>query len=615
MIEGLNENQRLGVETTEGPVLILAGAGSGKTRVLTHRIAYLMKEKGVAPYHILAITFTNKAAQEMRNRVNKLAGDGAEMVWVATFHSTCVRILRRFADHIGFDNRFTIFDTEDQKTVMKEVIHELGIDPKMFRERFFLNYISAAKNELITAEQYHQYASGGRYGDLIERAYKEYQNHLYSYNGMDFDDLLMNTVELLRMDPEVLSYYQKRFSYILVDEYQDTNTAQFAFIELLAKEHHNICVVGDDDQSIYRFRGANIRNILDFEDHYPEAKVIRLEQNYRSVQAILDVANSVIAHNAGRKEKSLWTENGNGDPVVYRQFDSAYREAEFVVNDIAANHLKGRCDYRDCAVLYRTNAQSRLLEEKFLMASVPYRIIGGVNFYGRKEIKDILAYLRTIDNPRDDVSARRIINIPRRGIGQTTVGRLSEFAIRHEIGFYQALERLSEIPDIGRSKKKLQDFWQMIEALKVAAEHLSVSKLMKKILEETGYEEELRKEDTVEARTRLENIDELLTKAVTFEEEFAKSSQETGDERSMLSAFLEDVALVSDTDRMEEEDNFVTLMTLHSAKGLEFENVYLTGLEEGLFPSSQSINSDTPDEEVEEERRLCYVGITRAKKR
>ena len=608
----LNENQLEGVTQTEGPVLILAGAGSGKTRVLTHRVAYLIENKHVEPYHILAITFTNKAAGEMKERIHKLAGDSGEMVWVATFHATCVRILRRFADRIGYDNRFTIYDTDDSKTVMKEVIRKLKLDPKRYKERYFLNKISSAKNELIPPEGYAAAAGSSPDVLLVARAYAEYQARLRSNNAMDFDDLLMKTVELFRLDAEVLNIYQSRFRYIMVDEYQDTNTAQFAFIELLARAHGNLCVVGDDDQSIYKFRGANIRNILDFEQHFPDAKVIKLEQNYRSVQTVLDVANSVIQNNRGRKEKKLWTDNGAGERVIYRQFDSGAEEALFIASDIAKQQRSGNFNYRDCAVLYRTNAQSRLLEEQFLVSNIPYRIVGGVNFYGRREIKDVLAYLKTIDNARDDLACRRIINVPKRGIGATTISRVADYADDVGIGFYQALQTLEEIPNIGRAKSKLNDFVLFIEGLKAEAEYLSVSELIKKVLELTGYVAELELEGTDEAKTRIENIDELVSKAVSFEKDYVG---EEDDGRTMLSAFLEEVALIADIDRLEGDDDYVVLMTLHSAKGLEFDNVYLAGMEDGLFPSFLSITADNPDEEIEEERRLCYVGITRAKKR
>ncbi len=601
----LNPQQLKGVTTTEGPVLILAGAGSGKTRVLTHRVAYLMQERQVEPYHIMAITFTNKAAGEMRRRINNMAGPGAEAVWVATFHSTCVRILRRFIDRLGYDPSFSIYDADDSKTVMKEVIKKMNLDPKKFKEKYFLSRISAAKNELIPPESY----ANGRENDPAARreasVYREYQARLKANGALDFDDLLMLTVELFKLDTEVLNYYQDRFRYVMVDEYQDTNTAQFEFVRLLCESHHNLCVVGDDDQSIYKFRGANIRNILDFERHYPEAEVIRLEQNYRSTKTILEVANNVIANNAKRKVKRLWTENEEGARIVLKQFDSAYEEAEFIANDIAKKNRTGEISLRDTAVLYRTNAQSRLLEEKFLVDNIPYRIVGGVNFYQRKEIKDVLAYLKTIDNPRDDVAVRRIINVPKRGIGATTISRIADYAYVNELSFYEALTRAGEMTSVGKAKGKIAEFVRFIEGLKEEAANESVANLIRDILDLTGYQSELELEGTDEAATRIENLGELYTKAVSFEMET---------EEPTLAKFLENVALIADIDRLSEDDDYVVLMTLHSAKGLEFDDVYLAGMEDGLFPSFMSITADNGDEEVEEERRLCYVGITRAKK-
>ena len=603
--EALNEEQLKGVTTTEGPVLILAGAGSGKTRVLTHRVAYLLQEKKVEPYHIMAITFTNKAADEMRRRIDAMAGVGAEAVWVATFHSTCVRILRRFIDRLGYDNSFSIYDTDDSKTVMKEVIKQMNLDPKRFKEKYFLAKISSAKNELIPPEAY---VNGNDRDAAVRReaaVYREYQARLRANGALDFDDLLMMAVQLLKTDTEVLNYYQQRFRYVMVDEYQDTNTAQFEFVRLLCESHHNLCVVGDDDQSIYKFRGANIHNILDFERHYPEAVVIRLEQNYRSTQTILDVANNVIANNVGRKEKRLWTENEAGERIVLKQFDSAYEEAEFIAYDILRRQRAGELNLRDTAVLYRTNAQSRLLEEKFLADDIPYRIVGGVNFYQRKEIKDVIAYLKTIDNALDDVAVKRIINVPKRGIGATTIARIADYAYVNELSFYEALQRAGEMTGLARAKGKILDFVSFIEGLKEEAKNESVANLIRDILDLTGYRSELELEGTDEAATRIENLDELYSKAVSF----ASESEDTS-----LSAFLENVALIADIDRLDENEDYVVLMTLHSAKGLEFDDVYLAGMEDGLFPSFMSITSDYGDEEVEEERRLCYVGITRAKK-
>lgn len=608
----LNEQQLLGVTTTEGPVLILAGAGSGKTRVLTHRVAYLIDECGVDPFNIMAITFTNKAAAEMRKRIDDLTGAEAGFVWVMTFHATCVRFLRRFADRIGFDNRFTIYDTDDSKAAMKTIIKKLNLDPKKYKEKYFLNQISNLKNELVSPEAYAATVGGDGVKRLLADVYAEYQKRLFDNNAFDFDDLLMKTVELLKKDAEVLNYYQERFKYLMVDEYQDTNTAQFEFVRLLAGSSGNLCVVGDDDQSIYKFRGANIRNILNFEQYFPDATVIKLEQNYRSVQSILDVANSVISHNAGRKEKKLWSDLGEGLKVMYQQFDSASEEAHFIAKDIYKLNRKKEFAYSDCAVLYRTNAQSRILEEKFLDSNIPYRIVGGVNFYSRREIKDILAYLKTIDNARDDMAVRRIINVPKRGIGSTTVERIQNYADDVGIGFYEALRRVDEIPKMSRAKAKLKEFTAFIEQLRSKSETENIPDLIRDILDMTGYISELELEGTDESNARIENIDELINKAVTFESDYV---EEEGDEAGRLGAFLEEVALIADIDNLDGEDDYVVLMTLHSAKGLEFENVYLAGMEDGLFPSFMSITADNSEEEIEEERRLCYVGITRAKKR
>ena len=601
----LNERQKQAVMQTEGPVLILAGAGSGKTRVLTHRAAYLIDQEGVNPYHIMAITFTNKAAGEMRERVDKIVGFGAEQIWVSTFHSTCVRILRRYIDRIGYDNNFTIYDTDDQKGVMKEVCKKLQIDTKMLKERTIMSAISSAKDELIGPLQYEMQAaaSDDYHAGKIAQAYKEYQAVLHKNNALDFDDLIMKTVELFKADAQVLNNYQERFRYIMVDEYQDTNTAQFELVRLLADKYRNLCVVGDDDQSIYKFRGANIRNILDFEKVYPEACVIKLEQNYRSTQIILDAANAVIKNNTGRKEKALWTEQKEGNRIHLRQFDTAYEEAEYIAGDVAAKTRAGEARFGECAVLYRTNAQARLLEEKFIMEGIPYDVIGGVNFYARREIKDILAYLKTIDNGRDDVAVKRIINIPKRGIGMTTIVRVQEYADSRQISFYDALKEADQIMTIGRSASKLKPFVTMIQTFRSKLEFYSLEELVRDILETTGYVKELEESEEEDAADRIENIDELVSKVVSYEE--------THDEPT-LSEFLEEVALVADIDKVGESDDRVLLMTLHSAKGLEFPHVYLAGLEDGIFPSYMTIMSDDPMD-IEEERRLAYVGITRAK--
>lgn len=603
-LDMLNEQQREAVMTTEGPLLILAGAGSGKTRVLTYRTAYLIEECGVNPYNIMAITFTNKAAGEMRDRIDDMVGYGSESIWVSTFHSTCVRILRRYIDRLGYDTNFTIYDADDQKTLMKDICKRLEIDTKMYKEKMFLNVISSAKDEMIDPIEFENRFTG----DFVKRkqalVYREYQNALKQNNALDFDDLLVKTVELFKLDKEVLDYYQERFRYIMVDEYQDTNTVQFELIRLLAMKYKNLCVVGDDDQSIYKFRGANIYNILNFEKHFDDAKVIKLEQNYRSTQNILDAANGVISNNVGRKEKKLWTDNGAGDKITFEQLESGYEEADYVARSIARLVRKGEASYKDCAVLYRTNAQSRMFEEKFIASNIPYKIVGGVNFYARKEIKDILAYLKTIDNGRDDLAVRRIINVPKRGIGATSINKVSNYAAEKDIDFYTALRYAADIPGMARAEAKIRPFVMFIQSLKARAEMDSVSQLIQAILDETGYVDELRAEGTDEAEQRLENIDELINKAVDYE---------TGEEHPTLSGFLEEVALVADIDGLDENSDYVVLMTLHSAKGLEFPNVYLAGMEDGLFPSYMSITSDDATSEIEEERRLAYVGITRAK--
>ena len=602
--DSMNDRQREAVFHTEGPLLILAGAGSGKTRVLTHRVAYLIEEQGVNPWNILAITFTNKAAGEMRDRVDQLVTFGAESVWVATFHSTCVRILRRYIDRLGFDHNFTIYDSDDQKTLMKDICKRLQIDTKTYKEKAILGAISSAKDELIGPEEYelNNMADFGK--RKIAAAYKEYQKQLRNNNALDFDDLIVKTVELFQMNPDILDAYQERFKYIMVDEYQDTNTAQFRLISLLASKYQNLCVVGDDDQSIYKFRGANIGNILNFESVFPNARTIKLEQNYRSTQTILDAANHVIQNNVGRKRKTLWTANGNGTPIIYQQFMTAYEEAEYIAGEITKKVGEGEYRYNDCAILYRTNAQSRLFEEKFLPANIPYKIIGGINFYARKEIKDLLAYLKTVDNAKDDLEVRRIINVPKRGIGATTLAKVQDYAAEHAISFYNALRAAEEIPSLGRSAAKVRPFVTFIQTLRTQQEYFSVEELLKEIIEQTGYVKELEAEDTEEARARIENIDELISKVASYEEEA---------ENPTLSGFLEEVALVADIDNLEEDSDRVLLMTLHSAKGLEFPNVYMAGMEDGIFPSYMTIISEDPSD-IEEERRLCYVGITRAKR-
>lgn len=602
--DSLNEQQKLGVFTTEGPVLILAGAGSGKTRVLTHRVAYLIEEKGVAPYHIMAITFTNKAAGEMRERIDSMIGMGSESIWVSTFHSSCVRILRRFADRLGYANSFTIYDTDDSKTLMKDICKRLEIDTKIYKEKTFLNVISSAKNELISPEEFAQNAAGDFNKTRQAQVYREYQARLKANNAMDFDDLIMKTVELLKFDTEVCNFYQEKFHYIMVDEYQDTNTAQFELVRLLASGRENLCVVGDDDQSIYKFRGANIYNILNFEKHYPNATVIKLEQNYRSTANILNAANGVIANNQGRKEKRLWTEAGDGEKIYFQQFESAYEEADFIARDIAARVRRGEYQYGDCAILYRTNGQSRMLEEKLIMSGIPYKIVGGVNFYARREVKDLLSYMKVVDNAQDDLAVQRIINVPKRGIGATSIGKASDYAYHMGLNLFEALEKADEIPTLGRAAGKIVPIVELIHHFRSVCANEGVAALLQEIIDETGYVEELKLEGTDEAKARIENIDELITKVVSYEQEAEEPS---------LSGFLEEVALVADIDSLADDDSYVVLMTLHSAKGLEFPNVYLSGMEDGLFPSYMSITADNSEEEIEEERRLCYVGITRAK--
>lgn len=598
----LNREQKSAVLQTEGPLLLLAGAGSGKTRCITHRIAYLIDEMGVKPWNILAITFTNKAAGEMRERVDNLVGFGAEQVWVSTFHSLCVRILRRHIDRLGYENGFTIYDSDDQKTVMRGVCKRLNIDTKMYKERVLLGTISSAKDELISVREYELDAAADFRKSVYAKVYREYQETLQKNNALDFDDIIVKTVELLKNCPEILDNYQERFRYVMVDEYQDTNTAQFELVRLLAGKYRNLCVVGDDDQSIYKFRGANIRNILDFEKYFPEAAVIKLEQNYRSTQSILNAANAVISNNAGRKDKALWTDRGEGSRIHFRQFDNAYEEAEFIAEDVSKRVRKEGLQYKDCAVLYRTNAQARLLEERMIMEGVPYNVVGGVNFYSRQEVKDILAYLKTIDNGRDEVALRRIVNVPKRGVGAVTLDKLEDYAQLRDVGLYNAMELADEIMSLGKASAKIRPFVHLIQSLRKAATELSVAELIKEVVESIGYAQYLQDFDDESAEDRIANVDELITKAVNYQD-----THETPN----LTEFLEEVALVAEIDNVGSDDNRVLLMTLHSAKGLEFPNVYLAGLEDGLFPSYMSIVSDDPGD-IEEERRLAYVGITRA---
>lgn len=611
----LNPEQLLAVHHDRGPLLILAGAGSGKTRVLTHRIAYLIEEKNVSPYQILAITFTNKAAKEMKERVEKTIGELASNVWVSTFHSTCVRILRRFIEHLGYDRNFTIYDADDQKTLMKDILKQLQIDTKQTKERVFLSAISTAKDELISPEAFALNAHDFKKRQAAD-VYKEYQRRLKENNALDFDDLIVKTVELFRNYPDVLAYYQRRFRYIMVDEYQDTNTAQFHLIKLLASSEneygeieHNLCVVGDDDQSIYKFRGANIYNILNFEKEYPDAKVIKLEQNYRSTKNILAAANEVIHNNIGRKEKSLWTANEEGNIVHFTKYDSDLEESTGVAIKIKEIMQQKNASFKDFAVLYRTNAQSLLFEKSLRASQIKAKTIGALSFFQRKEIKDIIAYLKTIDNAKDDIAVTRIINVPKRGIGLTTVDRIKEYAAKNELNFYSALERAERIPSVERLKGKIISFVAFIEGLRYERNEngISLKQLIKKLITESGYIDELRADDTDTAEERIQNIDALIS--------YAERYEQTEDLPS-LTGFLEYCGLNSEETGEEEGDtkDYVSLMTLHNAKGLEFPYVFLCGMEEGLFPSYMSITAENPELEIEEERRLCYVGITRAMK-
>lgn len=603
----LNKEQREAVFCTEGPLLMLAGAGTGKTRSLTHRIVHLIEEEGVNPWNILAITFTNKAAEEMRERAVSLVGPGSENLWISTFHATCSRILRRHADLLGYNRSFTIYDASDQKSLMKEVLKSMNVDTKQFPEKAVLSAISAAKDECKSPLDYRN-DCGDNYRDIrISEIYEEYQKRLKENDAMDFDDLLVKTVELFQSYLDVLDYYQERFRYIMVDEYQDTNTVQFMLVKLLASKYRNLCVVGDDDQSIYRFRGANIFNILNFEKYFPDAHVIRLEQNYRSTQNILNAANGVIVNNKGRKEKKLWTENVPGELVHFKQYDSEYDEAEGVVSYINFLAMRG-VPYEDMAILYRTNAQSRIFEEKLKQRAIPYAIVRGISFYDRKEIKDLMAYLKVVDNGNDDLAVKRIINVPKRGIGQTTVDRIQNYAIMHQISFLEAVFRADSIQELGRAASKIKKFGEMIRNFRDYTMENDISELMLYILDVTGYKNELEMEGTDEARSRLEDIDELINDIVYFEE---------NNEDPTLTDFLVEkdmYTLNAGIDNLEESSNKVLLMTLHNAKGLEFANVFLGGMEEGVFPGYGAMISGD-ESEIEEERRLCYVGITRAKER
>ncbi|WP_407692014.1 DNA helicase PcrA [Radiobacillus deserti] len=604
LLAGLNEQQRKAVQHTEGPLLIMAGAGSGKTRVLTHRIAYLLGEKEVSPRSILAITFTNKAAREMKDRVYKLVGPEGSDIWVSTFHSMCVRILRRDIDRIGINSNFSILDGSDQLSVVKQVQKELNIDPKKFEPRAMLGAISSAKNELITPEEYSKDVND-YFDQQVARVYESYQKKLLKNQSLDFDDLIMRTIQLFERIPEVLEYYQRRFQYIHVDEYQDTNHAQYKLVKLLADRYQNLCVVGDSDQSIYRWRGADIQNILSFEKDYPNASVVLLEQNYRSTKSILEAANAVIERNSGRKPKKLWTDNSEGTKIKYYQAATEQEEGLFVAEQIEEIVRSGDYQYRDIAVLYRTNAQSRAIEETFVKANIPYQIVGGTKFYDRKEIKDMLAYLRLIANPDDDLSFARVVNEPKRGIGKTSMDRLEAYAADHGISLYQTVQEVDFTGVSPKAASALAEFGAMIRNWTKQQEFLSATDMVEQVLQRTGYEEMLRNERTLEAQSRLENLEEF--KSVT--QHFEQSSED-----KTLIAFLTDLALIADIDQVDEDplsDDKTTLMTLHSAKGLEFPIVFLIGMEENVFPHSRSLMDE---EEMEEERRLAYVGITRAER-
>ena len=592
----LNDKQLEAVKHTEGPLLILAGAGSGKTKVLVHRIAYLIEHMGVSPYNIMAITFTNKAAAEMRERVERIIPNVGSSIWVMTFHASCVRMLRRFIDRIGYDNNFSIYDTEDQKTLIKRIYKNLNLDPKIIKEKTAIRAISSYKDELTSPEEALR-QTNDFYDRQIINIYSEYQKALKQNNALDFDDIIVKCVELLERDEEVREYYQEKFKYIMVDEYQDTNNAQFRLIKLLADKYKNLCVVGDDDQSIYKFRGANIFNILNFENVYKDAKLIKLEQNYRSKANILNVANAVIKNNKGRKDKSLWTANDSGEKIRVMEFENAAGEAEFIINEVKQK----ASDYSEWAVLYRTNAQSRLLEERCVLLNIPYQLVGGVNFYQRKEIKDVVAYLKILSNPNDDIPLLRIINLPKRGIGASSIAKISAYASLNSLSLWEVLSDIDNIEELSKLKSKFSVFSESIEKLHEAKEkEESVADIIDFIMDEINYKASFLEEGTEEALARIENIEEFKNKAREYES-------------TELEAFLEDIALIADIDRYDEDSKRVTLMTLHAAKGLEFPYVYMSGMEEGLFPSSMSLF--TGDEsDVEEERRLCYVGITRAKK-
>jgi len=601
ILEGLNPQQKEAVLTTEGPLLVLAGAGSGKTRVLTHRIAYLVMEKGVRPWNILAITFTNKAAREMKDRMERLIGNEANDIWVGTFHACCVRILRREIERLGFDRSFVIYDTDDQKSLIKGCLEQLGINEKNFPPQSVLHEIGRAKDELIGPAQFKKlYASDYRMSK-IANIYELYQKKLKANNALDFDDIIYYTLTVLSNFPEVLDYYSEKFKYILVDEYQDTNTAQYTLVSMLAAKHGNICVVGDDDQMIYGWRGANLRNILDFESDFKNCRTIKLEQNYRSTKTILDAANHVIQNNNGRKDKKLWTENDRGSLVNRYEATDEHDEAYYVAGTMRSLKASGR-SYNEMALLYRLNAQSRVFEDVFMKMGIPYKIYGGLKFYARKEIKDVIAWLRVVQNPNDDISLSRIINVPKRGIGKTTLDRIEQLSVEREASMYRIIAYANSFPELGRSTRGLLDFYGFVEEMRAKMQSTDLVEFIELLIDRSGMVKELELELTDEARARIENIKEFVSVA----REFAYTAQE----KPTLEDFLAHISLVADIDDTEEVGDRVVLMTLHSAKGLEFPVVFIAGLEEGVFPSSRSIGEE---EELEEERRLCYVGITRAR--
>lgn len=601
MLDKLNERQKEAVLATEGPVLVLAGAGSGKTTVLVNRIAYMISEKHIRPWNILAITFTNKAAREMKDRIERLLGDTAKDMWIGTFHSVCVRILRSCIDLLGYSRDFVIYDTADTKTVMKECLRELDIDEKSFPVRNVLSIISNAKNDLMDAATFENVYKSDYRMSIIAKIYYRYQTKLRKNNAVDFDDIILNTVKILSENPDVLSKYQDKFQYILVDEYQDTNNSQYLLINLLAQANRNLCVVGDDDQSIYKFRGANIGNILNFEDDYSDVQKITLDQNYRSTQNILDAANSVISNNKGRMGKSLWTSNGDGNKVFVYTGTNEYDEARYIARQIK-KHFDEQGSFSDCAILYRTNAQSRVIEEMLMRESVPYKVLSGLRFYDRKEIKDIIAYLRVVYNPNDDVSLARIINEPKRKIGNATLEKARNIAREKETSLYDVISHADDYPEFKTAIKKLLSFSEIIQSLIKLKDTVTIEDLTGRILNDTGYMPALVMEDTTESKTRIENLGEFISVITEFEK-----NEETG---NTLGEFLENISLVSDIDGYDENEDSAVLMTIHSAKGLEFPIVFLSGLEEGLFPGMRSMESD---DDIEEERRLCYVAITRAK--